>query len=254
MFVLYDYDSNLIQGEPIKNRQAKTIVEAWEKLHKHLTTHGHQTKNFILDNECSRDLKLALKKHEKTYELTPPNMHRQNAAERAIRTFKNHLLSGLATCDPNFPISEWDRLIPQATITLNLLRSSRVNPKLSAQSYVFGNFNFNRTLLAPPGTKAIIHRKPKTRGSWDYHGSDGWYIGPSLEHYRCLKCYNPSTMKEIDTDTLELIPNTTPIPVFTDVEAIEQSVQDIVHILRNPSKNNIPTLLVGKKIVMHFVK
>ena len=59
-------------------------------------------------------------------------------------------------------------------------------------------------------------------------------------------------MKEIDTDTLELIPNTTPIPVFTDVEAIEQSVADIVHILRNPSKNNIPTLLVGNKICNAF--
>ena len=55
-------------------------------------------------------------------------------------------------------------------------------------------------------------------------------------------------MKEIDTDTLELIPNTTPIPVFTDAEAIEQSVQDIVHILKNPSNNNIPKHLLGNKI------
>ena len=123
-------------------------------------------------------------------------MHRRNAAERAIRTFKNHFLSGLATCDPNFPISKWDWLIRQTTITLNLLQSSRVNPKLSAYSYVFGNFNFNRTPLEAPGTRTIIHKKSNTRGSWDYHGSEGWYIGPSLEHYRCLKCYNSSTMKD----------------------------------------------------------
>ena len=55
-------------------------------------------------------------------------------------------------------------------------------------------------------------------------------------------------MKEIDTDTLELIPDTTPIPVSTDAEAIEQSVQDIVHIFKNPSKNNIPKVVIGEKI------
>ena len=124
IFVMYDYDSNLIQGEPIKNRQAKTIVDAWEKLHNNLIQHGHTTKNYILDNECSRDLKLALKKNDIDFELTPPHMHRRNAAERAIRTYKNHVLAGLATCDPSSPISEWDHLLPQATLTLNLLRSS----------------------------------------------------------------------------------------------------------------------------------
>ena len=127
-------------------------------------------------------------KNNKKYELTPPNMHRRNAVERAIRTYKNHVLAGLATCNPSFPISKWDRLLPQATLTLNLLQSSRVNPKLSAHAYIFGNLDFNRTPLAPPGTKAVIHKKSNTRGSWDYHGTDGWYVGPSMENYRCLKC------------------------------------------------------------------
>ena len=86
--------------------------------------HGHLKKNYILDNECSRDLKLALKKNDIDFELTPPNMHHRNAAERAIRTYKNLVFSGLATCDPSLPISEWDRLLPQATLTLNLLRLS----------------------------------------------------------------------------------------------------------------------------------
>ena len=75
IFVMYDFDSNLIQGEAIKNRQAKTLVDAWKKLHTNLTRHGHPTRHFILDNECSNDLKAALTKHNKSYELTPPNMH-----------------------------------------------------------------------------------------------------------------------------------------------------------------------------------
>ena len=175
-------------------------------------------------------------------------MHQRNAAERAIRTFKNHFLAGLATCDPDFPLQEWDRLILQATITVNLLCSSRVNPKLSAYAYVFGPFDFNRTPLAPPGTKVIIHNKANIRASWGYHGTKGWYVGPSLEHYRCLKCYNPDSMKEVDTDTLELLQHSIPLPVFTNAEAIEQAVQDLIRILKNPQKNNIPRVLVGDKI------
>ena len=59
-------------------------------------------------------------------------------------------------------------------------------------------------------------------------------------------------MKEVDTNTLELLPNSTPIPMFTDAEAIEQSITDIVNILKNPSKNNIPKVLVGDKICNAF--
>ena len=64
-------------------------------------------------------MKLALITEKLDYELAPPHMHRRNAAERAIRTFKNHFLAGLAACPPHFPITEWDRLIPQAQLTLS---------------------------------------------------------------------------------------------------------------------------------------
>ena len=84
-----------------------------------------------------------VKDNNVTFELVPPHQHRRNAAERAIRTYKNHVLAGLATCDLAFLISKWDRILPQATLTLNLLRSSRVNPELSAHTYIFGNFDFN---------------------------------------------------------------------------------------------------------------
>ena len=82
---------------------------------------------YILDNEASADLKKGLKKYGLAYQLVPPHIHRRNAAERAIRTFKNHFLACLATCDPAFPVAEWDRLLFQAELTLNLLRVSIQN-------------------------------------------------------------------------------------------------------------------------------
>ena len=96
------------------------------------TKHGHATKLFILDNECSNDLKLAILNTNSTFELESPHQHRRNVAQRAIRTAKTHLLAGIATCDPDFPITEWDRLLRQSKLTLNLLRPSRINTNLSA--------------------------------------------------------------------------------------------------------------------------
>ena len=37
----------------------------------------------------------------------PPHIHRRNAAGRAICTFQNHFLAGLASVDPDFPIQVW---------------------------------------------------------------------------------------------------------------------------------------------------
>ena len=90
----------------------------------------------------------------------PPHNHRRNSADRAIQTFKNHFIAGLASTDPNFPLSNWCRLRPQAELTLNLLRPSPLNSKLSAYAQLEGTFDFNRTPLAPPGTRVIVHEKP----------------------------------------------------------------------------------------------
>ena len=133
-------------------------------------------------------------------------MHRVNTAERAIRVGKNHLLSGLALCHKNFPIREWDRLIPQGELTLSLLRNARVNPKLLAWAYLFGPHDFNRVPLAPPGTKVVVHTKPGNRKSWEYHGKEGWYIDPAFQHYRCITVYMPETHATRHTDTARLVP------------------------------------------------
>ena len=93
------------------------------------------------------------------YQLVPPQIHRRNAAERGIRTFKNHLIAGLCSLPPDFPMHIWNHLLPQAEITLNLLRNSRVHPQLSAYTHLHGPFDFNKTPMAPPGTKVIIHEK-----------------------------------------------------------------------------------------------
>ena len=234
VFVLYDYDSNAILATPINSRNASDIKSAWIKLHNKLHDSGVQPQTYIMDNEAANVLKQAMLKYKVTYQLTPPHMHRINAAERAIRTFKNHFLAGLATVDPTFPINEWDRLIEQAVITINLLRTSRLNPRLSAHAYLFGNYDFNKWPLAPPGTKVVVHTKSTKRPSWGYHGEEGFYVAPATEHYRCIQCLMKNTRRIRVTDTAQFFPsNLVPFPTYDSTDHLMRALDDILKILRN---------------------
>jgi hypothetical protein len=161
-----------------------------------------------MDNEASTALKHFLHSKDTQFQLVPPHVHRQNAAERAIQTFKNHFVAMLCSTDTQFPIHLWYRLIPQAVITLNPLRQSRINPKLPAHAQLNGLFDYNKTPLAPPGTKVIIHEKPDHRGSWSPHGLNGWYVWPAMERYRAHRVYCSTTGHERIGDAVEFFPST----------------------------------------------
>ena len=114
-------------------------------LNQQFSARGYKPNLFVFDNEFSADFRAALQNKNITLQLVTPHMHRNNPAERAIQTWKDHFLAGLASVHPDFPMNEWDRLIPQANITLNLLRASRTHPQLSAYASMFGQFD----LIAP---------------------------------------------------------------------------------------------------------
>ena len=161
LLVVYDYDSNAILAEAIPNRQAATIKNAILNITDILQAHGTKPNLYILDNEASLDLKQSLKKNNITFELVPPHVHRRNAAERAIQTFKDHFIAGLASVDPAFPIAEWDRLIPQAILSLNLLMNARTNPSLSAYAYLSWKCGFQQNTSST--TRYESAHPPETR-------------------------------------------------------------------------------------------
>ena len=255
IFVLYHQDTNSIHTVALPNRKAASIRDAWESIYKKLRFQGHPVHLHILDNECSQDLKDAFQSYQISFQRVPPKEHRANAAERAIRTFKNHFVSILCTVDSQFPLSEWDRLLPQATLTLNLLRSSRIHPSLSAHASMFGQFDYNRTPLAPPGTKIVAHVSAATRTSFGQHGKVGWYIGPSLEHYRCYRCYFTDTMQERDVLKVDFIPEKVPFPIFTSATYLQQTAEDMLHLLQHPIPSTPnPELTFGPPILNAYAK
>ena len=235
--VSYHYDANAIYAICLKNRTANEITKAYMTLHKMYRKSGNAPHTFILDNEISKSLLNAFERKHITYQLVPPHVKRRNMAERSIQIWKDHFLSGLASLPPDFPIGEFDRLVFQANLTLNLLRNARLNPRLSSWAFLFGNFDYNATPIAPPGTKVVFHNKPGNRSTWDMRGDVGYYIGPSMHHYRCIKVYKPKTRQEIDTDTVTFIPHKIPIPQFSTNDYLQQACEDIVEIIQKPPDN-----------------
>lgn len=241
----YHYDSNAILAVPIKNRNASVITAGWKELHDQFTTAGVAPTTYILDNEVSATIKDAFKTAKVSFQLATAHQHRVNAAERAIQTFKDHFKTCLTIVDPTLPLNQWDRLIDQTILTLNLLRSSRMNPKLSAYAQLFGQFDYNKSPIAPPGTKIVAHVKPSVHGTWDLNGEKGWYIGPSLNHYRNVHCYFPKKRTTRHVDTVEFFPHSIPFPEVKLKDFLQQAAMDIVDLLTNPTQTYIPSLKTG---------
>ena len=191
-------------------------------------------KKHVLDNEISNNMKnLIIDEYKVKIEKVPPGCHRRNAAEVAIRNFKAHFLSILAGTADNFPPSLWDRLLPQADVTVNLLRQSNATPTVSAYAHLSGPFDYNRMPLAPMGCDAQIHEKTDKRGTWAYHSVDGWYLYTSPEHYRVHNCAIKSTKSERLTDTLQFNHKEITKPNITHADKLMHAIADFMkHIKR----------------------
>ena len=106
-------------------------------------------------------------------ELAPPGCHRRNAAEVAIRNFKAHFLSILAGVADDFPKLLRNQLLPQAKITIDLLRQSNTTLSVSAYAHLSGLFDHNKMPLAPMECVVQIHEKTDKHRTWLYYSGDG---------------------------------------------------------------------------------
>ena len=180
--IMYSHDTGYIHAETLASRSAADIVACFERGIELFDLGKDKPSIERIDNECSKEMRMICKHLTITIELAPPGQHRTNAAERAIRTWKGHFIATLCTTDKDFPMELWDKLVPQAEITLNLMRSCRSNPSISAFEAVRGPFDINKTPIAPAGMRVVIHVKPLIRASWGKHGDEGFYVGPAMDH------------------------------------------------------------------------
>jgi hypothetical protein len=122
IMVLTKINRDTILIKPMKNRTAGEMIRAYQTLIDQLRTASIVPKLHILDNKCSQDFKDTIHLNKMMFQLVPSYGHQCNLAEKAIQTFKDHFIPILVCgADKSFPLNLWDRLLPQAKHTLNML-------------------------------------------------------------------------------------------------------------------------------------
>ena len=71
-------------------------------------------------------------------------------------------------------------------------------------------------------------------------------MGPSFEHYRCVKIYVPETGAVHDADTVQFFPENIQLPETSTEDYLKQASNDILSILRNPP-SSLPYLQAGSE-------
>jgi hypothetical protein len=119
-------------------------------------------------------------------------------------------------------------------MTLNMCRRSRINPKLFAYQQIWGNFDFNKTPMASPEYKVIVHERTLERGARASHGVAGFYIQPAMHHYRNYKAYIPETRGVRTSNTIEFFPDKVKMPSPSSVDRLAAATEDLVAALEQP--------------------
>jgi hypothetical protein len=183
VFVAYVYDLNAIIVHAMPTQTDASMITAFTEVITTLCARGYHPELNVIDNECSAAVEKHIKASKINIHFVPPHNHHVNAAKQAIATFKEHFIAALATVDKLCPLQLWDEFLPQVEFTLNMLHFSCRNPNQSVNQEIYGPFDFNKTPLAPLGTKALIYNDPDSPASWAPHATDGYYVGPAVDHY-----------------------------------------------------------------------
>ena len=133
---MYVYDCNAILTTEMKNGSDKEMIRDSTSLTEDLKRRGINQGFHFMDNEAYTSLNITITTMHTKYQLVPPINHRANNAERVIQTFKNHFIAGMCSIDKYFHLKLWERLLQQATTSLNLIRQSRTLPHISAYTPV----------------------------------------------------------------------------------------------------------------------
>ena len=232
--IAYHFDANLILANPFSSGKDTHRLLAYNNIMQRLTDNKLIVDIQLLDNKASAEYKRAIKsKWKANDQLVPPNTHRRNAAERAIRMFKAHFLSILDGVAPDFLRNLWDLLLPQTELTLNLIRQATLDPTRSAWSYFHGPFNYDATPTGPLGCDIIAHKKIGTRHSWEF-------CSAAFQHYCCHKITAKAICAVQISDIVEFRhyhltqPTVTPMELIVHgVNKLTWSLQDAPHIACN---------------------
>ena len=233
--VFYVYDANHVKGIPLKSRHRSELLKAYETVYKWCEARGFKPELHRMDNETSADVEDFIRSQGTKLQYSSPGRHCK-PAERAVQTYKCCFKSITASLPKAFPIAYWCRLLEQCDLAVNIVRPHRQNPRLSAWAAMEGEYFFEATPIAPPGSAMLMQVKPGERPSWGHNAKKAWYVGPCFKHYRSFKGALPSTKGERISDSVKFQHHAIAIPELTPGDRILEATRQLKDAINNQPK------------------
>jgi len=237
-YILISVFKNYIKYTPFKDRSAGAYIDAFSSVISFFRSYGHHVPIVRMDNETSSALQDFFRKEVVSWQYVPPGQHRTLLAERAIRTAKNHLIS-IMSAATECPKYLWDPYAcDYAELTINQLRCSFNNINISAYEGLLGHgYDHASNPLGVYGTPVLVHDLPSIRGTWADHGTEGFYMGPAITHYRSHKVMMKSTSRERISDNLAWFHDKIVRPGASFSDRLNANIADIAQTLKDMSSS-----------------
>jgi hypothetical protein len=131
-----------------------------------------------------------------------------------------------------------------------MLQPLRINPAMSAYEALNGPYDWDQFPLAPPGCKVVTYKVPKSCGSWASHGTDAWYVGPSMDHYQCNHFFVHETRAYRVSGSAKLFSQHCKVPFLMWNKHLQEVIDKLVTTLRElpPTKCQHVISLVHEKL------
>jgi hypothetical protein len=184
-----------------------------------------------MDNGTSVEVEGFIKELNRDVQYTAPGRHCA-PAEKAVQTYKSCFKSTPAPLPLDFPISDWCRLLLQNGLYVNISRTCRQNPKLSAWATMEGNFHFDSTPITLPGTTMLIYKRLENKTKYRHNAKKSWYIRPCLNHYQTFKAILSSTGAERMSDTIKMKYHTVAISTLTLADIILKAARQLDSVIK----------------------
>ena len=113
-------------------------------------------------------------------------------------------------------------------MTLNMLRTCRRYPTISAFKALNGPFGYNKTPLASLGYPAVLYDNPTDRNTFAPHCTDAIYVAPSMLHYRNRKYWVLSTQKMRISSSARIYPEHCKVPTILEEDKTIIAAADLL--------------------------
>ena len=121
---------------------------------------------------------------------------------------------------------------------LNMLRTFRRDPTISAYKALNGPFDYNKTPLAPLGSPEVLYGYPTNRNNFAPHCTDAIYVAPSMIHYCNRNYWVPYTQKMRISSSARIYPEHCKVPTILGADKTLIAASDLLMVMQSEVPHN----------------